>query len=229
MHPQELQVNICLYKCLKGRHALMKFAASMGAGAQCKSAIHDRPYLNQSALGSNHFRFIGRFRVECACTHSCVCVFQCRSQSIPLISLLLYSSERLDTWASARLTSAEREEVFGEKDQRPPFCLLPSKSRLKNSPSVSSAAQNFKTKREKRALPSPSHTPAGPRYFSPHDSLHETELCSLCQLDLTTLRTRGYRGLLHRHSSLKFIRGFSVCCWNYSRWFIIRRIMSEME
>lgn len=79
-------------------------------------------------------------------------LLQCSSQSIPLISLLLYCSEWLDTWASARLTSAEGEELFGEKDQRPPFCLLPSKSRLKNSPSVSSAAQNFKTKREKSIL-----------------------------------------------------------------------------
>lgn len=126
----------------------------------------------------------------------CVWVFQCSSQSILLISLLLYCSEWLDTWASARLTSAEREELFGEKDQRPPFCLLPSKSRLKNSRSVSSAAQNFKTKREKSVLLkhlwSRVHdqwieyrepwlnlslfTLAGPLYLSPY-SLHDTGLC----------------------------------------------------
>lgn len=81
----------------------------------------------------------------------CVCVFQCSSQSIKLISLLLYCSEWLDTWASPRLTSAEKE-VFGERDQRPPRCLLLSVPAGENSSSVSSAAQDFKTKwkRKKR-------------------------------------------------------------------------------
>ena len=39
---------------------------------------------------------------------------------------------------------------LGRKIRGFPLCLLLSKTGLKNSPSVSSAAQNFKTKREKR-------------------------------------------------------------------------------
>lgn len=74
---------------------------------------------------------------------------------VTYISLPLFCSEWLDTWDSATLMSAERRELFGEKIRRPPFCLLASKSWLKSSPSVSSVAQNFKTKmlEEKKSIP----------------------------------------------------------------------------
>lgn len=142
-----IKANLCPHKCLKSRHAVMKFAASTGASAQCKLVISRSVWTQSIGINYRSFHICRTFqRGVCVL---CVggWVFQCSSQSI---RLLLYCSEWLDTWATARLTSAERE-LLGEKDQRPPFCLLPSKSRLKNSPSVSSAAQNFKTKREKKA------------------------------------------------------------------------------
>lgn len=125
----------------------MKFVASTGAGAHCKWLTSRSLWIKSMRINYWSFQICRTFQ-----SGLWVSVFQCSSQSILLISLLLYNSEWLDTWASARLMSVEREELFGEKDQRPSFCLLPSKSRLKNSPCVSSAAQNFRTKRGKSIL-----------------------------------------------------------------------------
>lgn len=134
-----------------------------------------------------------------------VWIFQCSSQSNSYISLLLFYSEWLDTWDSATLRSAEKREFFGEKIRRPPFCLLPSKSWLKSSPSVSSVAQNFKTKMwEEKKHPTK-------RYLEPRAwplgilwslwptipswnliiFLHKTGVLSVCRLHRTHFRTRG--------------------------------------
>lgn len=147
-------------------------------------------------------------------------------QGIPLISLAAACRERLDTWASARLTSAETaaRTLQGVRKIRG----LPSDGCLqsggcKSSPGVSSAAQNFKTKSDEWRKKKKKNTttiplwgrgpagrilrglteaflcrPAGP--LCPFaDSLHEMGHAQLASLTWRAVWTRGYTAAQANH------------------------------
>lgn len=81
----------------------MKPAADTGAGAQCKWAVSRSLWIQLIGINDWSFQICRTLQ-----NGMHMGVFQCSSQSILLISLLLCCWEWLDTWASARFTSAER-------------------------------------------------------------------------------------------------------------------------
>lgn len=84
----------------------MKLAASTRAGAQCKLIILRSVKIQSMGINYWSFQICKTFKHGvCACVRG-----SSNAQSIWLISLLLYCWEWLDTWDSARLTSAEREK-----------------------------------------------------------------------------------------------------------------------